>query len=67
MELKNFLSSRIVSHKPTKDKPFLVYLEISNDVISSTIVQDHDGQQQPIYFISRVLHDADVRYQVVEK
>jgi len=67
VKLKEYLSSPPILHKPAKGKPLLIYLAISNNVVSTAIVQEHDGQQQPVYFISRVLHDAELRYQTVEK
>jgi len=37
------------------------------DAISVALVQEHDGEQHPIYFVSKGLQDAKTRYQVVEK
>nr|KYP38476.1 Gypsy retrotransposon integrase-like protein 1 [Cajanus cajan] len=37
------------------------------EAISAGLIREHDGQQQPIYFISRVLQDAERRYQLLEK
>ena len=65
--LKEYLSSPPVLQKPSKGKPLLVYLAISTNAVSTTIVQDQVGDQRPIYFISKALHDAELRYQTVEK
>jgi len=45
VNLKEYMSSPPVLHKPEKGKPLLVYLAISNNVVSAAIVQEHDGQQ----------------------
>ena len=65
--LKEYLSSPPVLQKPSKGKPLLVYLAISTNAVSATIVQDHAGDQQPVYFVSKALHNAELRYQTVEK
>jgi len=65
--LKEYLSSPPVLQKPSKGKPLLVYLAISTNAVSAAIVQDHAGDQQPVYYISKALHDAELRYQTVEK
>jgi len=44
VNLKEYLSSPPVLHKPTKGKSLLVYLAISNNAVSTAIVQEHDGQ-----------------------
>jgi len=60
--LKEYLSSPPVLQKPSKGKPLLVYLAISTNVVSAPIVQDQAGDQRPVYFISKALHDAELRY-----
>jgi len=39
----------------------------SPNAVSAALVQELDGTQQPIYFISRILQDPETRYQMVEK
>ena len=35
--------------------------------MSSVLVQEIEVEERPIYFVSRVLHGAEVRYQMIEK
>jgi len=35
--------------------------------VSSVLVQEIEVEERPIYFVSRVLHGAEVRYQMIEK
>jgi len=51
--LKEYLSSPPILQKPSKGKPLLVYLAISTNVVSATIVQDQVGDQRLMYFISK--------------
>ncbi|RDX77897.1 Retrovirus-related Pol polyprotein from transposon 17.6, partial [Mucuna pruriens] len=53
--------------KPTPGIPLLVYIYVFNDVVSAIIVQEREGKQHPINFISRVLQYAERRYQRIKK
>ena len=44
-----------------------MYLSISEEAISSVLVQEADQEQKPVYFVSRTLQDAERRYQTIEK
>jgi len=67
LQLKAFLASPPVIQKSNTREPIIVYLDVSNEAISSILVQEIDAEERPVYFISRVLHGAEVRYQMVEK
>lgn len=45
----------------------MTYLSIAEEAISSALVQEDGKHQRPIYFVSRVLHDAEKWYQMIEK
>ena len=45
----------------------LLYLSIANEAINSVLVQEKGKNELPIYFTSRMLHDAEKRYQMIEK
>nr|KYP65105.1 Retrovirus-related Pol polyprotein from transposon 297 family [Cajanus cajan] len=64
--LKERLGSPPILSKPDHELPIVVYLCISNDAISAVLIQERD-RQQPIYFISRILQEAETRYQLLEK
>ncbi|GKV49888.1 hypothetical protein SLEP1_g56612 [Rubroshorea leprosula] len=44
-----------------------LYLGISDEAISSVLVREEVKQQKPIYYISSVLHGAELRYPIAEK
>nr|KYP34074.1 Transposon Ty3-G Gag-Pol polyprotein [Cajanus cajan] len=66
-ELKQALTSPPILTKPQTDLPLLVYLSASDSTVSAVLVQERGNSQLPIYFVSRVLQGAEVRYQKIEK
>ena len=48
-------------------KPILIYLSVTRETISSVLVQEVDGEQMPVYFVSRTLQEAETRYQTIKK
>ena len=53
--------------KPKLGTPLIIYLAVSENTCSSVLVQEVGKEQKPLYFISKVLHGAEVRYQKIEK
>nr|XP_023897616.1 uncharacterized protein LOC112009511 [Quercus suber] len=52
---------------PIHKKPLLLYLANNSYAIGALITQeDGDGTQQPVYYISCALKDAETRYPRVE-
>jgi len=56
-----------VLSRPGPGVPFLLYLSIVDEVVSSTLIQEEGKHQLPIYFTSRILHDTEKCYQMIEK
>jgi len=66
-QFKEFLASRSVIQNPRPDHPILVYLTVSEEVVSAALVQEGEGEDRPVYFVGRTLHAAETRYQMIEK
>ena len=66
-ELKQLLTNPPILNKPNPDLPLVVYISASANAINVAIVQEVHNEQQPIYFISRILQDPETCYQMVEK
>jgi len=45
----------------------LVYITAIDHTISAALIQDVDGNQHHVYFVSKTLQDPETRYQMVEK
>nr|KYP61734.1 Retrovirus-related Pol polyprotein from transposon 412 family [Cajanus cajan] len=59
MALKAALATPPILTRPDPSRPLLVYLVVSEDAISSVLVQEKEGTQAPVYFVSRLLPDLE--------
>ena len=66
-DLKQYLSSPPLLAKPKEGDTLFLYLSAALEAVSSVLVQEDNGKQRPIYYASKVLHDAKVRYSCTEK
>ena len=53
--------------KPEDGEPLTLYLAVSGNAVSAVLVKDYEGQQHPIYYVSKSLLDAETRYSHLEK
>jgi len=54
----------LTAPKPGED--LFMYLSVSDHVISTVLLRDQ-GVQQPMYYINKILVDAETRYLPLEK
>ena len=66
-EIKNYLVNPPVLIPPQQGKPFRLYLSTDGMVIGSALIQEFEGKERVIYFLSRRLIDAETRYLAIEK
>ncbi|CAJ2642757.1 uncharacterized protein LOC123899916 [Trifolium pratense] len=66
-QLKQFLASPLILTRPQADKPLQLYLAVSDNAMSSALVQEIGGEEKPVYFVSRVFQGAEMRYQKLER
>ncbi|VFQ87000.1 unnamed protein product [Cuscuta campestris] len=57
----------VVLVKPVKGEKLYLYLGVSPGAISSVLLRGEGDTQRPIYYVSKTLRDAELRYSVVEK
>lgn len=67
LKLKEFLATPLILTRPDPGKTLYLYLSITDQAVSAILVQESRKDQQPIYFMSKVLHGAKTRYQKIEK
>lgn len=66
-QLKKYLSQPPLLMKPEVDEPLFLYMAVSRTTVSAVLVKDHEGQQHPVYYVSKTLLDAESRYSYLEK
>src|SRR6266487_1869175 len=67
-EIKTYLSNPPTLVPPVRNKEMKLYISASEFTIGSMLAQeDENGVEKAIYYLSRVLNDAETRYSVIEK
>nr|ABB47187.2 retrotransposon protein, putative, unclassified [Oryza sativa Japonica Group] len=65
--IKEYLSSPPVLIPPQKGIPFRLYLSAGEKSIGSILIQEFEGKERVVFYLSRRLLDAETRYSPVEK
>ncbi|XP_073129366.1 uncharacterized protein [Henckelia pumila] len=66
-ELKVHRTSPPLLVKPNEGDTLLIYLAISAEAVSAVLVSEVGREHKPVYYISRTLHGAELRYTKIEK
>ena len=66
-EIKNYFTNAPVLVPPQHGKPLRLYLSTDDAVIGSALIQEFEGKERVIYYLSRILVDAETRYSAIEK
>ncbi|XP_050207569.1 uncharacterized protein LOC126656992 [Mercurialis annua] len=66
-ELKNFISSPPLLARPEAGDVLYLYISCSDKTIAGVLVSEKEGEQFPVYYVSKVLRDAELRYPKLEK
>nr|ABA95591.1 retrotransposon protein, putative, unclassified [Oryza sativa Japonica Group] len=65
--IKEYLSSPPVLIPPRKGVPFRLYLSAGEKSIGSVLIQELEGKEMVVFYLSHRLLDAETRYSPVEK
>ena len=52
---------------PETDEVLYVYIVVAPHAVSSVLIHDDNDLQKPVYYVSKSLHEAEVRYLPLEK
>ena len=66
-ELKQYLSHPPIMSSPVVDEVLFAYIVIALYAISLMLIQVDSGIQRPVYYVSKSLNEAEVRYLPLEK
>lgn len=54
-------------NQPIMGQPLIVYLAVGEESISAVLVREDGREQYLVYFVSKVLRGAEIRYPEIEK
>jgi len=53
--------------RPEVDEVLFTYIVVASHAVSLVLVQIDSGVQRPVYYVSKLLHEAEVSYLPLEK
>ena len=56
-----------VLSKPMSEEPLFLYLAVTENAVSTVLVQEEDRSQKPVYYISKRLLEFESKYPLIEK
>ena len=66
-QLKEYLSRPPIMSSPKVDEVLFAYIVVALHVVSLVLIRVDSGMQQPIYYVSKSLYEAEIRYLPLEK
>ena len=66
-QLKEYLSRPSIMSSPEVDEVLFAYLAVAPYAISFVLIREDNGIQRPVYYVSKSLHEVEVRYLSLEK
>ncbi|XP_030930875.1 uncharacterized protein LOC115956711 [Quercus lobata] len=66
-QLKEYLSRLPIMSSPEVDEVLFAYLAVASHAVSFVLIREDSGVQRPVYYVSKSLHEAEVRYLSLEK
>ena len=52
---------------PEADEVLFAYIAVALQAVSLVLIRVDGGRQRPVYYVSKSLHDAEIRYLPLEK
>ena len=52
---------------PETDEVLFAYIVVAPHTVSLVLIRVDNGRQRPVYYVSKSLHDAEIRYLPLEK
>ena len=66
-KLKEYFSRPPIMSKPEVDKVLFAYIVVASHAVSLVLTWVDNGVQRSVYYVSKSLHEAKVRYLPLEK
>ena len=66
--IKEYLATPPVLTPPKQGKPLKLYISATQESIGSLLAQDNsEGQEQAVFYLSRILSECECKYSIIEK
>ena len=66
-QLKEYLSRSPVMSKLEVNEVLFAYIVVASHAVSLVLIRVDNGVQRPVYYVSKSLHEAKVRYLPLER
>ena len=66
-QLKEYLSRPPIMSSPAADEVLYAYIAVATHAVSLVLRRKDNGLQRPVYYVSKSLHKAEIRYSPLEK
>ncbi|KAL2227669.1 UNVERIFIED_CONTAM: Retrovirus-related Pol polyprotein from transposon [Sesamum indicum] len=66
-ELKEYLTKPPLLANPKEGEILFLYLGVSENAVSSVLIREEANNQNPVYYVSKMLQGAELRYSEMEK
>ena len=61
-QLKEYFSRPSVMSRPEVDEVLFAYIVVASHAVSLLLIRVNNGAQRPVYYVSKSLHEVEVRY-----
>ena len=65
-QLKEYLSRPPIMSSPLTDEVLFSYITVASPVVSLLLIRVDNGVQRPVYYVSKSLHEFEIRYLPLE-
>ena len=65
--LKEYLFHPFIMSSPKTDEVLFAYISVAPHAMSLVLIRVDNGKQRPVYYVSKSLHKAEIRYLPLEK
>ena len=66
-QLKEYFSQPPIMSNLGTDEVLFAYITVAPHAVSLVLIQVDSGRQRPVYYVSKSLHEAEIRYLPLEK
>ena len=66
-QLKKYLSRPLIMSSPEADEVLFAYIAVAPHAVSFILIRMDNGIQRPVYYVSKSLQEAELRYLPLEK